>query len=65
MVDEGVLGLGAQGVDIAPQVWRCWHVVIGFDDGGVDEGSRAVVVGEDDSEAPLAEVLAEVSHRAH
>ena len=30
---------------------------------GVDEGSRVIVVGEDDGEAPLAEVLGEASRR--
>ena len=56
---KGVVGLWAEGVDVVPRVWRWWQVVIGVDDGGVDEGSQAIVVGEDDDEAPLAEVLAE------
>ena len=30
---------------------------------GVNLGSRAVVVGEDDGEAPLANVLVEANHR--
>jgi hypothetical protein len=36
---------------------------MGIDVKGVDEGSQSVVVGEDDDEGPLAEVLAKASRR--
>ena len=63
MVDEGVVDLGAVGVNVAPRVWRQRQVIIGVDVEGVDLGSRPVVVGEDDVEVPLAKVLVEASRR--
>ena len=63
MVDEGVVDLGAVGVDIAPRVWQQRQIIIGVDVEGVDLGSLAVVVGEDDGEAPLAKVLVQASRR--
>jgi hypothetical protein len=38
-------------------------VVVGIETKGVDKGSQVVVVGEDDGEVPLAEVLVEASRR--
>ena len=63
MVDEGVVDLGAVGVDVAPQVQRQRQVIVGVDVEGVDLGSQAIVVGEDDGEVPLAKVLLEASRR--
>ena len=57
MVDEDVVvvDLVAEGVDIAHRARRWWQVVVGIDVEFVDEGSRgAVIVDEDDGEAPLA-----------
>ena len=39
MVHEGVVDLGVEGVDIAPQAWRWGSATIGVDVEGVDEGS--------------------------
>ena len=63
MVDEGVVDLGAVGVDVAPQVQRQRQVIVGVDVEGVDLGSRAIVVGENDGKAPLAKVLVEANCR--
>ena len=57
MVDEGVVvvDLVAEGVNIAHRARQWWQVVVGIDVEVVDEGSRgAVIVDEDDGEAPLA-----------
>jgi hypothetical protein len=39
VIDEGVVDLGIEGVDAAPQAWRWERVTIGVDLEGVDKGS--------------------------
>ena len=56
MVDEGVVDLGAEGVDVAPRAQQRRQVVLSIDAKVLDKGSRAVVVGEDDGEVPCQSV---------
>lgn len=52
MIDEGVEGLHAKGVGIAHLAQRRRQVIVGVDVKVVNEGSRTILVGEDDTEAP-------------
>lgn len=57
MVEEGVVYLSADRVDVAPRARGRRQVIIAVDVEGVDEGSRAIVVVEDDGKTPLSYVL--------
>lgn len=64
MINEGVEDLSAKGAVIAHLAQRQRQVIVAdVNVKVVNEGSRATVVGEDDT-GLLAEVLAEVSHSA-